>query len=275
MDLQLENHTAVVTGAASGIGQAIARAFAENHAAVVLVDRKPEIARQALDIEELYGVRSTAFVLDVTSETDMQRAAEITVETIGSCDHLVCAAGIGSGKFGFPFWNLSPADWRQVLNVNLMGVVNAAHAFAPGMVQVRRGTMTFLSSVAGQIGSQTDPPYSAAKAAVINFAQCAAKDLAKHYIRVNTICPGMIKTPLNESVWQAWYDAQHASDRKSYDQWAAEKIELVTPLNRWQEPEDIASMTVFLASPRARTSPAKPSMWTAGKSCIGKTMFSH
>ena len=81
-----------------------------------------------------------------------------------------------------------------------------AHVIAPRMIPRRSGSMIFIASVAGQIGSQTDPPYSASKAANINFAQCMAKDLARHGIRVNTVCPGMVQTPLNRSVWQAWND---------------------------------------------------------------------
>jgi 2-hydroxycyclohexanecarboxyl-CoA dehydrogenase len=111
--------------------------------------------------------------------------------------------------------------------------------------------MVFLGSVAGQIGSQTDPPYSAAKAANINFAQCLAKDLAPQGIRVNTVNPGMVQTPLNRSVWQAWHDAQPESQRLTYEQWAGEKVSRVVPLGRWQTVEDIANMIVFLLSPRA------------------------
>ena len=111
--------------------------------------------------------------------------------------------------------------------------------------------MIFVASVAGQIGSQTDPPYSASKAANINFAQCLAKDLAPHNIRVNVVNPGMVKTPLNRNVWQAWNDQQPQDQRLSYDDWAAAKIRAVTPLGRWQEPGDIADMITFLSSARA------------------------
>ena len=99
-------------------------------------------------------------------------------ETFGPVEHLVHAAAIGSGKFGFPFTNLTPADWPRVLEVNIVGMVNIAHAVAPLLVERRRGTLVFIASVAGQIGSPTDPPYSASKAANINFAQCLARDLA-------------------------------------------------------------------------------------------------
>ncbi len=171
---------------------------------------------------------------------------------LGTCAHLIYAAGRGSGKFGFPFWNLEPGDWQRVLEINLMGAVNAAHAFAPTMAQNRNGTMLFLASIAGQIGSQTDPPYSAAKAGVINFAQCAAKDLAPYGVRVNVICPGMVQTELNRAVWQAWNDRQEPENQLSYEDWGAAKVRQVAPLGQWQEPQEIAALAVYLASPHAK-----------------------
>jgi NAD(P)-dependent dehydrogenase (short-subunit alcohol dehydrogenase family) len=137
------------------------------------------------------------------------------------------------------------------MNVNIQGAVNVAHAFTPPLREARRGTLLFISSVAGQIGSQTDPPYSASKAALINFAQCAAKDLAPFDVRVNTLCPGMVKTAVNRAVWEAWTRQQPEDQRRSYEEWADEKVRRVVPLGRWQTGEDIAAMAVFLASPRA------------------------
>ena len=162
------------------------------------------------------------------------------------------SAARGSTKFGFPFTNLSPADWNKTFEVNVLGMVHLAHVTTPHFVATKQGTFVFLASVAGQIGSQTDPPYSASKAANINFAQCMAKDLAVHGIRVNTVCPGMVKTPLNRSVWQAWSDQTPENDRLSYEEWTSRKIQTVVPLGRWQSPEDVASMIVFLSSDRAK-----------------------
>ncbi len=252
MNLNLANDTAVITGGASGIGKSIAKLFAENGSSVVLVDRDPKVKETAIRIDAVSDGNVVSIAADVTDFSELQAVAEFTHQTFGGCDHLVCAAGAGSGKYGFPFWNLEPADWEKVLQVNLMGTVNAVHASIPLMIEAKRGTILTLSSVAGQIGSQTDPPYSAAKAAVINFSQCAAKDLAPYEIRVNTICPGMIKTPLNRSVWEAWNSRQADSAKKSYEDWAAEKIKNIAPLNRWQDPEDVAAMAVFLASPLAK-----------------------
>lgn len=260
MELELSGEVAVVLGAASGIGRAIAAEFAQQGSQVAVVDWQESVydtGRQiAAQSAEQGGNRGGGRVLpllcDVTDYPAVQRVAEQVLKEFGRCDHVVVAAGVGSGKFGFPFWNLQPADWDRIWRVNLMGAVHAAHAFAPPLIAARRGTITLLASVAGQIGSQTDPPYSAAKAAVINFMQVAAKDLAEFNVRVNAISPGMIRTPLNRSVWQAWHDRQPPDSRQSYEEWAEAKIRRVAPLGRWQEPEDIAAVAVFLASARAR-----------------------
>jgi len=252
MDLKLAGHVAVVTGGGSGIGLAIARRFAEEGAKVALWDRSPSVSEAASQLSRETQVPVIGVVVDITDEGAVRQATGATTRQLGVCDHLVHAAAIGSGKFGFPFTNLQPADWRSSLEVNIMGMVHVAHAVAPTMIPRKSGTLVFIASVAGQIGSQTDPPYSAAKAANINFAQCLAKDLAPHTIRVNTVCPGMVQTPLNRSVWQAWNDQQPADKKRSYEDWAGDKVKTVVPLGRWQTPDDIADMVVFLSSDRAR-----------------------
>jgi 2-hydroxycyclohexanecarboxyl-CoA dehydrogenase len=252
MDLELAGQTAVIVGGARGIGQAIAAAFAAERANVALLDLDPGVAAVAGKLAGRSGVRALSLVADVTDFAAVRRAAGEVEAAFGRTDHVVFAAAVGSGKFGFPFWNLEPADWGRVLQVNVVGAMNVAHAFAPALVGGRSGTMLFLASVAGQIGSQTDPPYSASKAALINFAQCAAKDLAPHGVRVNVLSPGMVRTALNRAVWEAWSRQQPEGGRQSYEEWAEEKIRRLVPLGRWQEPEDLAAMAVFLASPRAR-----------------------
>jgi NAD(P)-dependent dehydrogenase (short-subunit alcohol dehydrogenase family) len=252
MDLQLRDEVAVVIGAASGIGRAIAEEFAAEGAKLTLVDIASSVHEVAAEIQREYPATAGAVTADAADLAAVRRVAESVQADDVRPDHVVVAAGIGSGKFGFPFWNLDPGDWDRVLRVNIMAPVNAAHAFSPAMVQARRGTFLFFASVAAQIGSQTDPPYSAAKAAVVNFAQCAAKDLAPYNVRVNTISPGMIQTPLNRSVWQAWNDRQPDNAKQSYDEWAGEKVRKVAPLGRWQTPQDCAAVAVFLASRRAQ-----------------------
>lgn len=249
MDLGLAGQVAVIAGAARGLGEAISAAFAAEGSHVALLDISEEVHTTAAKLAS-NTVKTCGYTLDVTDFAAVKQSAEQIISNFGHVDHVVFAVAIGSGKFGFPFWNLDPADWDRVLRINLIGAANVAHAFAPRLSEQRAGTMLFLASVAGQNGSQTDPPYSASKAGLINFMQCAAKDLAPFGVRVNALNPGMVQTALNRSVWQAWADRQ-PGEAQPYEEWAAEKIARLVPLNRWQTPEDIASMAVFLASTRA------------------------
>lgn len=252
MDLGLAQKVAVVVGGASGIGLACVKRFLEEGAKVVIWDRA-EIDHAKM--KELVGSEEDnlhSFVADITEISSVEKALSQTFSRHSKIDHVVHAAAIGSGKFGFPFTNLSPSDWPKVLDVNIMGMVNISHTLAPELIKHSGSTITFIGSVAGQIGSQTDPPYSAAKAANINFAQCIAKDLAKHGVRVNVVNPGMVQTPLNRSVWQAWADQQSPETWLSYEDWAGAKIKSIVPLGTWQTPDDIADMIVFLSSQRAR-----------------------
>jgi 2-hydroxycyclohexanecarboxyl-CoA dehydrogenase len=252
VDLELKNTVAVVVGAAHGIGHAVASGFAAEGAQVACIDRDEGIEAVAAKIAETNRIKATGITADVTDYGRLCDVAAQIESQFGRIDHVICTAGMGSGKYGFPFWNLDPEDWDQTLDVNLKGTVNVAHAFAPGCVDRQSGSFLFYASVAGQIGSQTDPPYSASKAAVINFMQCTAKDLGPHGVRANCLCPGMVKTDLNQGVWQAWTETAEGKEHPlTYDEWAEGKIRRVSPLGRWQTADDLAAMTVFLASPRA------------------------
>ena len=240
MDLNLTSQNVVVFGAAQGIGRAIADQFETEGCSATGFDRSPDSP----------PLPSTGdlFVGDVTSFEQVSAFAAAHPET----DHVVFSVGVGSGKFGFPFWNLDPADWQRTLEVNLMGAVNVAHAFAPQLTQRGRGSLLFLVSVAGQVGSPTDPPYSAAKAGLINFMQVVAKDCAPFNVRANALSPGMVKTELNESVWAAGQSHLSAEQRQDYATWAEAKIKATAPLGRWQTPPEFAAMATYLASEHAR-----------------------
>lgn len=251
MDLELKGHVAVVTGGASGIGLACARAFAQEGAMVALWDVAANVEEAAATLARDHNVLARGLSVNVADYASVQAALMDTESALGPVRHLVHAAAIGSGKFGFPYTNLDPSDWPRVLEVNIMGMTHIAHAVGPAMAARKAGSMIFIGSVAAQIGSPTDPPYSASKAANINFAQCMAKDLAAHNVRVNVVNPGMVQTPLNRKVWQAWHDQQPPSQRRTYEEWAGEKVKKVAPLARWQTPADVADMVVFLCSARA------------------------
>ena len=236
MELNLKGQSIAVLGAAKGIGRAIAEGFVAEGCAVRGFDREPTPQALATPGNIITG--------DVTDYAQVQSFAA----SFDEVDHLIFSVGAGSGKVGFPFWNLEPSDWARVLEINLIGAVNAAHAFAPKLIKRGGGSMLFLVSVAGQIGSQTDPPYSAAKAGLINFTQCAAKDLAPHNIRVNALSPGMVQTDLNQAVWAASQARLPEDRRQTYAAWADEKIRKVSLLGRWQQPSEYAAMATFLAS---------------------------
>jgi 2-hydroxycyclohexanecarboxyl-CoA dehydrogenase len=248
MHTGLTGDVVVILGAAGGIGAAIARAFAGEGCALAVIDRSDTVYALAEDLRTAHDIRVLARVVDATDYQAVRDVAGAVQGELGGCHHVVVSIGVGSGKIGMPFWSLDPADWEAVVRVNLMACVHAAHAFVPLLLPQRRGSLCFLSSVAGQIGSPTDPPYSAAKAAVLNFTQCAARDLAGHGVRANAICPGMVATELNRSVWRAWQARTSDAAAIDHETWAAEKMRRVTPLARWQTPEDVAAAAVFLAS---------------------------
>lgn len=241
MTIDLTKQHAVITGAARGIGAAIATAFLEAGASVLALDADPDALA---DFQASHSDQKDRVETQTVDVCDFEALKNIASNR--AVDHLICAAAIGSGVGGFPFWNQTPDDWTRVIDVTLMGTVNTLHAFTPALLagETAQKSVALLASVAGQIGSQTDPPYSASKAAVINFAQCAAKDFAPYGIRVNAISPGMVKTALNQSV----FEANKTSDDQSYSDWGDEKVGHITPLARWQEPEEFGAMIVYLAS---------------------------
>ncbi|MEM9281598.1 MAG: SDR family oxidoreductase [Verrucomicrobiota bacterium] len=242
MTIDLTGQLAAVTGAASGIGRAIAKAFVEAGASVLALDLNE---KGLVELESILGTSVIACPADITDLSALESLADKH-----AVDHLICAAAIGSGKGGFPFWNLHPDDWKSVVEVTLLGTVKTLHAFTPSLRRgdTQRKSVLVLASVAGQIGSQTDPPYSAAKAALINFTQCAAKDLAADGIRVNAVSPGMVDTPLNRSV----FESHRESPDQTFEEWAKKKIRHIAPLARWQKSEEFGAMAVYLASDHGR-----------------------
>lgn len=252
MDLGLQNQLAIIVGGARGIGLATAECMLAEGARVELWDYAPTVHDSADKLNKQYAGLASSRQVDIVDADACAAAVQESKIQHQRIDHLILAAAIGSGKFGFPFTNLQPADWHRVIEVNILGTANIGHAIGPVMMQQRSGTITMLGSVAGQIGSQTDPPYSASKAANINFMQCMAKDLAPYDVRVNLVNPGMVQTELNRSVWQAWHDQQPPALRRSYEEWAGEKVSKVIPLGRWQTPADVAALIVFLSSNKAR-----------------------
>ena len=117
MDLQLTGQTAVVVGGGRGIGRAIAHAFAAEGCAIALLDRDAELHATARALESTFPIRALGILTDVTQYAAVQQAAATVAQTLGRIDHIVFTVAIGTGKYGFPFWNLEPGDWSRVLEV--------------------------------------------------------------------------------------------------------------------------------------------------------------
>jgi len=235
---RLKGKVAVVTGAASGIGRATARLFAAEGAKVVCVDR----AKEVMDTGGLIGdAGGTALplTLDASKEEDVAQYIDAAVKEYGQLDICYANAGI-SGGGQRPFFELDAADWRAVLEVNLIGVFLAIKHAARVMVPNKKGSIVCTASVAGIRSGAGGGPYSASKAGVINLTTTAANYLAGTNVRVNAICPGIIETGMTKPIFD--YAKQRGTEGR---------IGQLNPLKRHGVPEEIATMALFLASDEA------------------------
>ena len=237
---RLDERPALVTGAGSGIGRAICVALAEAGADVACLDldgrRAGETARQV----EARGRRALAVAADVADPAQLDAAVDSAARTFGGLEIACANAGINGRAAGRPLGEIPPDVWDEVLDVNLSGVFHTIQAVARVMRPRRRGRIVLTASVLGLRAWRPGGghAYSAAKAGVVSLARTAALSLAPDGIRVNAIAPGFIATPL----WGMERE-QFAAD--------AEMQRLVRdhPLGRWGEPEEVAALAVYLASP--------------------------
>ncbi len=190
---RLTGKVALITGGTAGIGEAIAKLFAAEGAAVVLTGRrKGELERVVRDIERSNG-RAIAVAGSVTDETHVRAAVRQAVQTYGQLDILVNNAGVG--EFGKRIHETDDTTWAQVLDVNLTGVFRMTRAAVPHMMQ-RGGSIINISSIASLVGIPALPAYAASKGALDALTRSIAVDYAKDNIRCNVVNPGLIDTPM-------------------------------------------------------------------------------
>lgn len=226
----LDGKTAIVTGAAQGIGRAISERLGAAGANVVLADvQSEEVAGLAEEFRDR-DVSAEPIECDVTNLRDTKQLASRARERFGSVEMLVNNAGVFTAG---PFTDLTPDEWARVLSVNLTGVFNCSHSVVPGMVQHGEGRVVNVSSMAGRnISYQGAANYTASKWGVIGLTKHMARDLAPA-VRVNAVCPGATLTPL----------ARSSTTPEERDA-AAEDI----PLGRWADPDDQAEGVYYLLS---------------------------
>jgi NAD(P)-dependent dehydrogenase (short-subunit alcohol dehydrogenase family)/pimeloyl-ACP methyl ester carboxylesterase len=204
----------LVTGAASGIGRATAFAFAEAGARIVAVDRDAEGAARTADLAKLIGApEAWPETVDVSDAEEMEKLAARTADHHGVPDVVVNNAGIGLAG---SFLDTTPEDWKQVLDVNLWGVIHGCRLFGRQMVERGQGGhIVNTASAAAFQPSRTLPAYSTSKAAVLMLSECLRAELAPHGIGVSAICPGLVNTPITGSARHAGVDEDEQERRRA------------------------------------------------------------
>lgn len=225
----LESKNAVVTGAAAGIGKAIAMLFAGEGSAVAIWDLDAETAEETAEEIRSTGGVARAYGVDVSQWEDVSDAAKKVAADFGSVHILVNNAGITRDNL---LIRMSDEEWNRVLDVNLKGAFHVTKAFVPGMLRQRAGKIISISSVVGLMGNPGQANYAASKAGILGLTKSLAKELAPRGICVNAIAPGFIQTRMTEALTE---------DQK---QALAGRI----PLGRLGQPQDVANAALFLAS---------------------------
>lgn len=225
----LEGKTAIVTGAARGIGQAVAVKFAAEGADLALCDLELDGLKETAGLVAGRGRRAECFAVDVGRADQVQKTVEDAAARLGRLDILVNNAGIT--KDGY-LLRMSEADWDAVLNVNLKGAFLFTKAASRIMMKQRSGAMVNIASIIGLIGNAGQCNYAASKAGVIALTKSVARELASRGIRANAVAPGFIQTRM--------------TDKLPED--IRQKMLEAIPLGRFGQPEDVANVAAFLAS---------------------------
>jgi NAD(P)-dependent dehydrogenase (short-subunit alcohol dehydrogenase family) len=237
MPARLEERVAIVTGAAAGIGAAIARAFCGEGARVVVADRDSEAAEATA--KEI-GHAAIAMRLDVTKEDQVRAVVADTLARFDRSDILVNNAGIMRKAY---VKDMAEELWDAVVDVNLKATFLCSKAVLPAMIEARRGRIINIASIAAKVGEPTASAYSAAKFGVIGFTRSLALEVAQYDILVNAICPGPIPTALGQQGWREGAQIEGVDlDR------IMARVGSRSPLRRLGSVEQVAKMALFIAS---------------------------
>jgi NAD(P)-dependent dehydrogenase (short-subunit alcohol dehydrogenase family) len=243
--MELAERVAVVSGAGQGIGKASALALAATGAAVVAVDIDGDGATRTMRAIVQAGGRGHAIQADVGSLEDIDRMVREAIGAFGRIDVLLNNAGVTRHAY---IMDLTEADWDHIHRVNAKGVFFSLQRVAREMIPRRSGCIINVASIAGKgYRGTSNAIYAASKGAVISMTKTAAQQLGMHNINVNAVCPGIVRTPLYAGIVRE-LAGTGGVPVEDVERRALRAI----PLQRANDPEDIAAMVVFLASPRAR-----------------------
>jgi meso-butanediol dehydrogenase/(S,S)-butanediol dehydrogenase/diacetyl reductase len=241
--MELEKQVAIVTGGGRGIGRVTALELARQGADLVVAELDLAAAERTAGEVRALGRRALAVATDVTSRKDLGAMAERARAELGRIDILVNNAGIYRAAATL---DVTEEHWDAIMDINAKGVFFATQAVLPVMIAQKRGAIVSLASMAGKIGSRTNLPYNASKAAVISMTKSLALAHAGDGIRVNCVCPGFVETDM----WTTVAREQGALLGQTPEQFTAQRRSQV-PLGRMERPEDVAHVIAFLVSPRA------------------------
>jgi meso-butanediol dehydrogenase/(S,S)-butanediol dehydrogenase/diacetyl reductase len=256
--MRLKGKIAVVTGGGGGLGEGICLCLAEEGADVVVSDIDQKLAEAVAAKVREKGSKSLAVKTDVSQEDDVKKLVDQTVKEMGDLDILVCCAGVSGYSnreaASLDIEDLPVEQWDETFAVNTKGVFLCNRAVAPIFRRKNQGRIINIASIAGRKGSQLLPAYHASKAAVINFTQSMAMQMAPHHVNVNAVCPGIIYTPIWERGAQVlakthpMFAGTGINPKEALDM----VVQTSIPFKTYQTPEDIGKAVLFLASEEAK-----------------------
>jgi 2-hydroxycyclohexanecarboxyl-CoA dehydrogenase len=238
MPEQPENRVVLVTGAASGIGRAIALALAAEGYAVAVADVQEDAGGDVAAEAKAGGTQALAVRIDVTDTDSVAMAVERASEALGPIAVLVNCAGWDQLK---PFLETDEAFWRKVIAINYEGCLRVTHAVLGGMAERGYGRIVSIASDAARVGSSGEAVYAGAKAGVVAFSKTIAREHARDGVTANVVCPGPTETPLLQGM------AEQAADSERL----VTALSRAVPMRRLGQPQDAAAAVAFLASERA------------------------
>jgi 2-hydroxycyclohexanecarboxyl-CoA dehydrogenase len=234
--VKLKGKTALVAGGGRGIGRTIVLALAREGAQIAAADVIKENAEAVRDEVKDLGVHALACQVDLTKRPEVEKAVEAVLSHFGQIDILVNSAGWDRLE---PFVESNEETWEKILAINFKSVLHTTKAVLPHMISRGSGKIVNIGSDAGRAGSSWEAVYSGAKGALIAFSKTIAREVARHKINVNVVCPGLTDTPLLQAL-----RSQSPQTEKLID-----AIIKATPFRRVAKPEEVAEAVLFFASP--------------------------